>query len=250
MSTRYMRKVNVLTVAGVMAFVVATQAANLYWDGGTTDIAVNGDGVSAGGTGTWNTAIKNWDNGNGVAHIAWPGGANANVSYFGGTGGTVTFGANLGTSGAYPNTIRVTAGNYVFNQNGYDLSWRGSGLVISSGATLVLTNGTVTLLGSYNWDVTGSSALKVYSKVTGSGGTVNKLGAGNLYLYNDANDFTGMLYGQNGSGILISSIKNSGVASAAGAGSEVQTGYNNSITYIGAGDSTDRKLTLIGSQAF
>ena len=62
-------------------------AADLFWDGGTSDIVGNGDGVSAGGSGTWDTTIKNWDQGSGLAHIAWPVGGNANKSYFGGAGG-------------------------------------------------------------------------------------------------------------------------------------------------------------------
>lgn len=221
-------------------------AADLFWDGGISDIVGNGDGVSAGGSGTWDTTIQNWDQGSGVAHIAWPLGGNANKSYFGGAGGSVTFGANIGAL-AYPNSINVTAGDYVFDQAGYSLSWRGTGLTISSGATLVLTNGTVTLQpGSTTFGVTGVNALKIYSKVTGNA-VFNKSGAGQIYLYNDDNDFTGKLYGQNGYNVFFSSIRSNGVASAAGQGDTLETGYNNSMIYIGSGDATDRTFSLIGA---
>ena len=75
----------------------------------------------------------------------------------------------------------------------------------------------------------------------------NKSGAGQIYLYNDDNDFTGKLYGQNGYNVFFSSIRSNGVASAAGQGDTLETGYNNSMIYIGSGDATDRTFSLIGA---
>jgi autotransporter-associated beta strand protein len=43
-----------------------------YWDGGASDIGAIGNATSDGGAGTWNTSLKNWDAGAGVAHTNWP----------------------------------------------------------------------------------------------------------------------------------------------------------------------------------
>lgn len=93
-------------------------AAVLYWDGGTQTV----DGASQGGTGTWNTATFNWDNG--AAEIAWPGAGYSAV--FGGTAGTVT----LGTA--------ITADAMAFNVGGYTLNTGANTL------TLAGLNGTST----------------------------------------------------------------------------------------------------------
>ena len=225
---------------------ISSQAASLFWDGGSTDILTPGDGASAGGSGIWSTSITNWDAGIASNHVAWGVGGNNHIANFGGSGGTVTFGADLGPAGAYPNSIFFSTGNYVFDLGTNGLSFRGSGLVVSNTATLVLTNGTMTIL-SAGVSVTGPNALKVYSKVSSDGVVgMAKFGAGDVYLYNDANDFTGPLLGQNGFSVHFASIKNSGVPSAAGAGSVLQTGENNTMNYIGSGDSSDRTLSLFG----
>jgi hypothetical protein len=65
----------------------------LFWDGGTEDILSDGDAISAGGTGTWDNAILNWDSGT-IAHAAWLNSTSA-TAYFGGTTGTVTLGADM-----------------------------------------------------------------------------------------------------------------------------------------------------------
>jgi fibronectin-binding autotransporter adhesin len=57
-------------------------AADLYWDGGTTNIAANGDGASSFLAGTWSTSIANWDQGAGLAHVPWN---NGDTAIFGGT---------------------------------------------------------------------------------------------------------------------------------------------------------------------
>ena len=69
------------------------QAATRYWDGGSVDIAANGDGNSDGDHGTWNTTLKNWDQGSGLAHVAWVNGSNE-AEINGGTQ-TLTLGANI-----------------------------------------------------------------------------------------------------------------------------------------------------------
>ena len=232
----------VATIALALSAVPAF-AAPLYWDGADTGVDAQG------GTGIWNTTLTNWDTAaTGGTDSAWGTSGNTNVANFGGTGGTVTLGANLGATGAYPNSINVTAGNYVIDQAGFDLSFRGSAINVSSGATLEIKGGTITLQNTGSLSVTGTNALKISSKISDSTGiTVSKGGAGDVLLNNDANDFTGRLSGANGGGLYITSIKNSGVASAAGAGSIVETGFNNNIIYTGTGDSTNRTFSIIGS---
>src|SRR4051812_30040297 len=70
----------------------ASAGTPYYWDGGTTDLAGNGDGASQGGAGTWNTTIKNWDPGAGSPYVAWPN-TNAFDAVFAGTPGTVGLGS-------------------------------------------------------------------------------------------------------------------------------------------------------------
>jgi autotransporter-associated beta strand protein len=41
-----------------------------YWDGGTDNIVGDGNAISSGGAGTWDTVIQNWDVG-ATAHTAW-----------------------------------------------------------------------------------------------------------------------------------------------------------------------------------
>ncbi len=73
--------------------VSSVQAATRYWDGGNADIAGNGNGDSEGGSGTWNTTLKNWDQGSGLARVAWTNGGN--VAEIDGISQTLTLGANI-----------------------------------------------------------------------------------------------------------------------------------------------------------
>jgi fibronectin-binding autotransporter adhesin len=218
-------------------------AATLFWDGADTGADAQG------GAGIWDTTTTNWDTAaTGGTDSAWGIAFNTNVAYFGGTGGTVTLGSDMGPSGAYPNSIYVTAGNYVIDQAGFGLSYRGSAITVSSGATLEIKGGTITLLNNGSLTVNSSNALKISSKISDSTGVVvQKIGGGDVTLTNDTSDFTGNLFGQNGGNLSISSIKNSGVASAAGAGSIVGTGINNIIVYTGTGDSTNRTFSIFGA---
>ena len=71
----------------------SAQAATRYWDGGSVDIAGNGDGTSDGSSGTWNTTLDNWDQGSSLAHVAWVNGSN--VAEINGGTQTLTLGANI-----------------------------------------------------------------------------------------------------------------------------------------------------------
>src|ERR1035437_3009938 len=66
-------------------------ATTLDWDGGTSNITTNGDGVSKGGAGTWDTTLQNWDQGLHLAHLAWDNAQNYD-GYFADQAGIVPVG--------------------------------------------------------------------------------------------------------------------------------------------------------------
>ncbi|BCX48445.1 hypothetical protein HAHE_23530 [Haloferula helveola] len=138
----------------------AVVQTDVYWDGGTTDIAAVGDGTSDGGSGTWDGTLLNWDAGSGVAHVAWNNGA-SDVPVFGGASGTVT----IAGGGA-------TAGGLDFDTDGYTID-----------------GDPLTLVGSAGVDVDSGTAV-IDSVVAGTAG-LNKTGNGTLQLTNLANTFTG-----------------------------------------------------------
>ena len=92
---------------GLSAFASMAQAATRYWDGGTADIAALGDGGSDGASGTWNTTLKNWDQGNGLPHVAWVNGSN--VAEINGPSQTLTLGANIVLGGI----VQKSGGSFV-----------------------------------------------------------------------------------------------------------------------------------------
>ena len=116
-----------VVASAVLALALPTvQAATRYWDGGSVDIVANGDGTSDGVNGTWNTTLKNWDQGNGLAHVAWVNGGN--TAEINGASQTLTLGANIilggivqksggstvaitGGSGPYTLTLGITGAN-------------------------------------------------------------------------------------------------------------------------------------------
>lgn len=112
-------------VFAVMAMVVMAapfaQAANLYW---------SGNGVSLGGTGTWNTTSStNWGvTGIGPFGTSWNN-TSLDKAYFGGTVGTVT----LGTG--------ITVGGLRFDTTGYTINNASSTLSFGAGDNNILLNG-------------------------------------------------------------------------------------------------------------
>ena len=74
-----------------------SQAATRFWDAGTVDIAATGDGNSDGGAGTWSTAIRNWDQGSGLAHVGWVNGGD--VAEIDSASSGIALGANITLGG-------------------------------------------------------------------------------------------------------------------------------------------------------
>ena len=111
--------VRCLAMAGSSLLAVSSASAQstLYWDGGVANIGTNGNGASAGGAGTWNTTIQNWDDG--VApHVAWDNGSPFDTAVFAGAAGTVTFGSSINAD-----TINInTAGYLLYLQGGQTLA--------------------------------------------------------------------------------------------------------------------------------
>lgn len=119
-------------------FTTSAAAADRWWDGGTADIATNGDGASGNATGqalagTWNSTLANWDQGAGLAHAAWNN-ANLDTAVFGGVHANtiriITIGANLtvqqikiatGSTGNFRYDIGASA-----SQNDFAISFGGT----------------------------------------------------------------------------------------------------------------------------
>ena len=162
------RKESFRPLATSIAFLVCAAspvfADTLFWDGGSTDILTDGDGVSTGGAGVWNAATLNWDAGL-APHVAWPN-LNTSIASFGGAAGTVA----VGTPGQPGGTLHV--GGLTFTTSGYII-----GDVVNNGVLAfdntpgaidasTLTNaGQVTI----NSQLTGTAGLTI----AGAGGTTS-----------------------------------------------------------------------------
>jgi fibronectin-binding autotransporter adhesin len=230
-------------LAGVLLGICAAPApaANYFWNG------IGASGSAGGGSGTWDLTTTNWQSAatSGSA-VAWPNVNNAHAATFGGASGTVTWGSGMST--ANPNGINVTSGTFTLNLNNQLMTIFAGGFTVTGGQ-MTLQSGTLTagaVNGIVGTSLTGANALTISAKITGSGVSISKFGAGDLILTNDSNDFTGKVYGQNGFGVYFSSIADAGVASAVGAGSLVQTGLNNTMVYTGTGASTNRTFEVVG----
>ena len=142
----------------VLSLGTGLQAATIYWDGGTVDIAGNGNSASGGGAGTWNATLKNWDDG-AVPHEAWGSRLDTDTAVF------------ASTTGNYAVTVSsVTASNISF-----------------STATYTLSSGTITLAGTGN--ITATIKTIINSVIDGTAG-LTKAGTGALTL-GGANTYTG-----------------------------------------------------------
>ena len=60
-----------LALTAMLILPNAALAGDRHWEGGSSDIVTNGNGAGNGGAGTWNSALLDWDQGNGPAP-SWP----------------------------------------------------------------------------------------------------------------------------------------------------------------------------------
>ena len=117
-----------------------------FWDGGTANLAGNGNGTSAGGNGTWNTTLTNWDAG-AAPYVSWDNAAN-DGAVFGGSAGTVTLGAG------------ITVGGLIFDMANYTLT----GETLAFGiAGSIQNSGTATI----NCPIAGGPAAQISKHGTG-----------------------------------------------------------------------------------
>jgi fibronectin-binding autotransporter adhesin len=113
---------SVLALAGSMA-----HAGTLWFDGGTVNIAADGDGASAGVAGNWNTTLVNWDQGAGLPHVAWDNSA--------APGTVAAFGGPVGNGNRAVTVSTVNAVDMVFSVTG----------TTGTGTRWTLSAGTITL---------------------------------------------------------------------------------------------------------
>jgi fibronectin-binding autotransporter adhesin len=144
----------------------SAKAANLFWDGGSVAIETNGDGLSDGTAGNWDPALAtltNWDQGAGLAHVAWTN-LNLDTAVFGGTAGTVTLDND------------VTVGGITFQTTGYTLDGATNSKTLTFGAAdnTVFLRGVATATGPLM--VAGNNLIFTAASLNPAG-TVNFTGA-------------------------------------------------------------------------
>lgn len=234
-----------VATAAILMHPQARAQSTYTWDTATGDGATITDG-----SGTWQVGVGNWNDAG--TDVNW---ADGNKAVFGGgssgTAGTVTLGGDISADTLTFNA--ANSGTYTINLSGFNLgvtsntfgaitgvSGFGSVLITDSVGTGALsvpaTNASINLTGNMTID----------AKVTGTT-RVFTAGAGNLTVTNPANDFTGEFGKQNGGILSFSSVADTGVASAAGAGSSISVGFNAQLQYTGGAASTNRELRLFGN---
>ena len=134
-----------LALIALLALTASSASADTYWfDGTINNVAGNGNGVSAGVSGTWNTTLTNWDRGAALSHVAWP-----NLST-----DTAVFGDGLPASNTktvtIPAAVTIIAGTinplntgWVFTGGTLDLDVFDAGTVITSTRISSLLTGTI-----------------------------------------------------------------------------------------------------------
>jgi len=158
-------------------------AGNRWWDGTvTTGIT---DGVSQGGTATWNTSATNWDRGFGyAAPVPWNN-SNFATAVFGGTAGTVTLGEAI-TAGGITSGVNYTLSGA--NTLSFDVA-AGTPVVDVTANTLTISSA---IAGTKGLQKNGAGTLLLTGTNGISGGLA--LTAGTLTVTNNSSAFgTGTL---------------------------------------------------------
>ncbi len=141
------------------------KAATLYWDGGSTNIGTDGNGLSGGTAGTWNNSLLNWDQGSSLAHISWTN-ANTDTAVFGGAAGIVTLGSS------------IDVGGLTFNTTGYVITTTGFSLNFAAANNTILFNNiaAATITGPVGG--TGNVILAASNPATAANLTLNGISSG------------------------------------------------------------------------
>lgn len=160
---------NFLAIAGCATITLSSAQADIrYWDGGTVDIDTPGNGLSDGTAGNWNTSLLNWDQGSGLAHVAWDNTDTllnpADTAVFSGPAGTVTL------------TAPITVGGLQFKRTAYNITTGANTLSFGTGDNTILLDNTAAATITGIVGGTGNVILKASNPATGSG-TITFTGA-------------------------------------------------------------------------
>lgn len=166
-------------VLGVASVMTADLYANttLYWDGGTANLTTNGDGISQGGAGTWNTTLANWDQGAGLPHTNWTDATNV-TAYFAGNGGAIIVSTGSGVTNDY---LQIVTNGFTGVYVPY--SFVGStpaDAIILAGATPAVSVGSGAAV-SINNSIAGSGSLTVFGGGTSANQSTLILCGSNSY---------------------------------------------------------------------
>jgi fibronectin-binding autotransporter adhesin len=242
-----MKKRNLILGLAIFSLANLGLAQTLYWDGGTVNITTNGDGISQGAAGTWNNSTQNWDQGAGLAHIAWPGGADAVFAAPGiaAGAGTVTLGAALTA-----NSITATTANYVIVDGGNTANILTLNAVTNSAS---LTIGANVADSSSGFTMTGSSGTTTVALTNTDAGLTGPItiNSGTLQLGGSA---TAVSPNNFGSVSLVASSATLALQSAAnityaqnitGNGSVAVSGKSSSVIVTLSGGNTYTNTTIV-----
>ena len=197
----------------------------------STDIATDGNGVSDGGPGTWNTTTLNWDEGT-APHVAWNN-TSISTAIFGGTAGTVTISpvgisaAGLEITGAYTfdgDPLTLTSAASIANDttvNFFAKIISSAGLTKSGIGTLVLRN-----TNGINGNLTISGGTLQLGNNADTGSLSGPSYAGNISIATGAT----LIDKSNTTATLSGVISGGGILNKGGSGTLTLTGAN---TYTG-----------------
>ncbi len=126
-----------LLAGSTLLAISSASAATLYYDGGTENIAGNGDSAASGLTGEWGISLLNWDAGL-VPYVGWNN-SNNDTAFF--HRGTAIPGPNPGTVSL---TGDITVGGIVFNASTYNISTGANALTFGGTNNTVFLNNRAT----------------------------------------------------------------------------------------------------------
>jgi len=224
------------------AFAGTAHAATLTWD------ADNGTAGVQDGDGNWDDDVtNNWTADSGVTNQNFVD-ANFDRAIFGsGAGGTVTMQSDVRTFGS-----GITFNDaYTIDTNGFQLGGQGGNITSNASGVNISGSGNYNLFSPTTITTSAGNDITFSAQVTGSH-SLQKTGNGTMILSNDSNDFgdgtinTGLQI--NAGTVQLTSIADTGTASAAGDGGFVALGGAATLQFNAgaAGDSTDRELRLEG----
>lgn len=166
----------VLAAVSALAGLGSTaNAATLYWDGGTANLAgTNGDNASAGGAGNWSTSISNWDAGAGLDHVVWSAG---NDATFGGTAGVVTLTTAISANSI---TLSPLTGGYTLTPSAANTLTIGTGGITASNTsgTNTISGAGVLLGGAQTWTTSGGTLAVTATTINNGGFLLTHAGTG------------------------------------------------------------------------